>query len=218
MRPSKPNLRPAKPSTKAKPTARRDGWTAQRVVRFLDVLAETGCVRDACRTVHLSSTSAYRRRGGDAQFAQDWDAALARAQTSLIATAYRHATQGVDQTIFRDGKIVEVRRKPDTATLHLLIKRGDLGAGRDPVTGQFTSASELDPLEQDEIVEKLRQRIDMIRKRRITKDAAAGICSHCHQPLLAPLAQMEVHVDDAAGAGEGIRTLDPDLGKVVLYP
>jgi hypothetical protein len=25
-------------------------------------------------------------------------------------------------------------------------------------------------------------------------------------------------LDRAIGAGEGIRTLDPDLGKVVLYP
>jgi hypothetical protein len=25
-------------------------------------------------------------------------------------------------------------------------------------------------------------------------------------------------IETATGAGEGIRTLDPDLGKVVLYP
>ena len=30
--------------------------------------------------------------------------------------------------------------------------------------------------------------------------------------------KLEKGVEKPAGAGEGIRTLDPDLGKVVLYP
>jgi hypothetical protein len=38
--------------------------------------------------------------------------------------------------------------------------------------------------------------------------------------LLATLAENHdyVHPLDFIGAGEGIRTLDPNLGKVVLYP
>ena len=33
-----------------------------------------------------------------------------------------------------------------------------------------------------------------------------------------PSQQAALHVGWKIGAGEGIRTLDPDLGKVVLYP
>jgi hypothetical protein len=36
-----------------------------------------------------------------------------------------------------------------------------------------------------------------------------GRCRVSRNPLI---------LDKNAGAGEGIRTLDPDLGKVVLYP
>ena len=38
-------------------------------------------------------------------------------------------------------------------------------------------------------------------------------CAFQHQSLLRSILRKE-----PSGAGEGIRTLDPDLGKVVLYP
>lgn len=38
------------------------------------------------------------------------------------------------------------------------------------------------------------------------------------QTETAPMAGLEFELSRETGAGEGIRTLDPNLGKVVLYP
>lgn len=57
---------------------RRDGWTAERQLRFLDVLARTRSVTRAAATAGMSRESAYRlraRRDG-ALFAIAWDRAL----------------------------------------------------------------------------------------------------------------------------------------------
>ena len=41
---------------------RHDGWTAERQRTFLTVLAETGCISEACSEAGVSSRSAYRLR------------------------------------------------------------------------------------------------------------------------------------------------------------
>lgn len=41
---------------------RHDGWTKQKQVGFIDALAETACVTDACRAVGMSTESAYTLR------------------------------------------------------------------------------------------------------------------------------------------------------------
>ena len=65
---------------------RRDGWTAERQLRFLDGLARTRNVRDAATHARMSRESAYRlrdRREG-ALFALLWDRILAPAQPSEV--------------------------------------------------------------------------------------------------------------------------------------
>ena len=59
------------------PKTRRDGWTAERQLRFLDALARTRSVRAAAASVDLSRESAYRLRNRcDGLFALLWDRAL----------------------------------------------------------------------------------------------------------------------------------------------
>lgn len=57
---------------------RRDGWTAERQLRFLDALASTRSVVKAAASVGMSRESAYRlrNRAGGALFAVLWDRAL----------------------------------------------------------------------------------------------------------------------------------------------
>jgi hypothetical protein len=57
--------------------ARHDGWTVERQAAFLEALAETGCIEDACRHVGMSRNSAYR---------------LQRREPAVAALAYRIAT------------------------------------------------------------------------------------------------------------------------------
>ena len=60
------------------PKIRRDGWTAQRQLRFLDMLARTRSVTRAAAAVGMSRESAYRLRSrkGGVLFATAWDRAL----------------------------------------------------------------------------------------------------------------------------------------------
>ena len=39
---------------------RHDGWNQQRMQRFLDTLAHTGCVKDAARVAGMSAVAARR--------------------------------------------------------------------------------------------------------------------------------------------------------------
>jgi hypothetical protein len=74
-----PSLRmSAGDSPKIRPKTRRDGWTAQRQLRFLDALARTGSVTKAARAAGMSRESAYRLRArkDGALFAAAWDRAL----------------------------------------------------------------------------------------------------------------------------------------------
>jgi hypothetical protein len=63
----------------APPTStRRDGWTAERQLRFLDTLGRTRSVTSAARATGMSRESAYRlrARSAGALFALLWDRAM----------------------------------------------------------------------------------------------------------------------------------------------
>ena len=65
-------------SDSASPRIRRDGWTAERQLRFLAALAETASVSAAAAAAGMSRESAYRlrTRKQGALFAAAWDRAL----------------------------------------------------------------------------------------------------------------------------------------------
>jgi hypothetical protein len=121
---------------------RHDGWTEARLSLFLATLGSTGCIRDAARVAGVSVKGANDIRVRFPLFAAAWEEALARAQKGLLAVAHDHAVRGKETVIIRDGKEVERRITPDSATLGLLIKRGDQGGVQDPVSGRFLSAKE----------------------------------------------------------------------------
>ena len=103
---------------------RRDGWTPHKMQVFLETLAQTGSVRDACRAVSLSKTSAYRLYDQDAGFAGAWDRALATIRPSLLEAAYQRAVIGWEEPVFHAGKVVGARRRFSDSMLRLLIERG----------------------------------------------------------------------------------------------
>jgi len=74
---------------------RRDGWTAQRQLRFLDALARTGTVTRAPRAAGMSRESAYRLRArkDEAMFAAAWSSALKGHNLSKVSSR-RHASSG----------------------------------------------------------------------------------------------------------------------------
>ncbi|MEH6758257.1 MAG: hypothetical protein V7676_12230 [Parasphingorhabdus sp.] len=128
---------------------RYDGWTAERKNAFIDALTRTGCVRDACRVVGISSTSAYRYRRRDDGFCERWELALRRSQVTLGEVAWKRAVEGEEEDVWYHGKIVGKRKKYANDMLRLLINRDDNGAGRDEA-GRFAAKMVADQVAAEE--------------------------------------------------------------------
>ena len=103
--------------------ARHDGWTAERQRAFLTVLAETGCISEACGEAGVSSRSAYRLRQlpHAKDFADAWDTALRLATVRLVATAYERALRGTVREHWREGELVATTRAPSDRLLTFLL-------------------------------------------------------------------------------------------------
>ena len=72
------NASESKESAGHETRTRRDGWTAERQLRFLDALARTRSVTRAAACAGMSRESAYRlrKRRDGALFAAAWDGAM----------------------------------------------------------------------------------------------------------------------------------------------
>jgi hypothetical protein len=115
---------------------RRDGWTAERQVAFIDALAESGCVAEACRSVRMSKQAAYalRARSDAISFRTAWDAALDYATRRLADAVLSRAIDGVAVPVFYQGEQIGERRTYDNRLAMFLLQRRDplrYGAWRD---------------------------------------------------------------------------------------
>lgn len=102
---------------------RADGWTARRQREFLTVLAETGCVSEACIKAGVSSRSAYRLRQlpGATAFAAGWDQALRLATLRLTTVAFERAMKGTVREYWKEDHLVATTRTPSDKLLMFLL-------------------------------------------------------------------------------------------------
>jgi hypothetical protein len=117
---------PKPPFTPAQLRPRHDGWTAEKQIAFIEALAESGCVEEACRRVGMSDSAAYklRRRPCGAPFRKAWDAALDYSLSRLEQAALGRALNGVSRPIFHRGEQVgEWREYDERLTMFLLRAR-----------------------------------------------------------------------------------------------
>jgi len=173
-----------------KARGRRDGWTSERRDRFLEVLAYTGCVRDACRVAGKSSTSAYKLRLRAPDFAAAWEKAVEGAQDGLEASAYRRAVLGIEEPIIRGNAVVAYKRVYSDSLLALLLKRGDLRSERRAAEALAKAAAAVpdpdappDPEETARKVQALRDILDQVHVDDVEEELAAGMCRRCHGPI-----------------------------------
>ena len=112
---------------------RHDGWTPARMVHFLEVLAATGCVADACKSVGMSVSAAYAlrdRREGRA-WAVAWQAVLQeRARHRLSDEVLGRAMNGCVEQVVRDGVVAAERRRHDNRLSMAVLSRLDRLAER----------------------------------------------------------------------------------------
>lgn len=106
---------------------RRDGWTAERQRKFIEALADTGCVSEAARVAGVSAWSAYRfrRRAGAEGFDSAWASALTIATQRLASIAFERAIHGSRREIWKDGEMVAEIRQPSDRLLMFLLSHFD---------------------------------------------------------------------------------------------
>lgn len=115
------------PFTPVATRARRDGWTPERQIAFLDALAESGCVTEACASVGLSPRAAYTLRARvDAQaFRLAWDAAVDYAIRRLSDVCLSRALHGEPVPHFFKGEQVGEHRRYDNRLAMFLLRYRD---------------------------------------------------------------------------------------------
>ena len=119
---------PTLPQFTPAPTRKRNaGWTAERQRRFIEHLALTGHVGQACASVLVASSSAYRLRNkaGAESFARAWDAALRLCATRLAAIGLDRAVNGRVERHYKGGELVMERRIPSDYLLTWYLSRLD---------------------------------------------------------------------------------------------
>jgi len=104
---------------------RHDGFTPAKQRKFFEALRETGCIRDACRVAGISKTTVDRWRDKDEVFDDKVEAMLALASVSLDTIAWKRATEGAEEKIYRNGRLVFTRVKPSDSILRLLMQGAD---------------------------------------------------------------------------------------------
>jgi hypothetical protein len=111
------------------PTRKRHaGWTAERQRTFIEQVALTGNIGDACALVGLSSTSFYNLCSKPAaeSFVKACDAARVLAASSRgAAIAWDRAINGRVERFYKNGELVMERRVPSDYLLTWLLARLD---------------------------------------------------------------------------------------------
>jgi hypothetical protein len=122
---TKRNRRPA--FVPARPRSRHDGWTPERQVDFVTVLAETGSVADACRAVGMTRSSAYalKARVDAAAFRAAWESALHYAVDRIADAVTSRAIHGVAVPHFYQGQQVGEHRRYDERLAMFLLRVRD---------------------------------------------------------------------------------------------
>lgn len=104
------------------PRFRRDGWTAERQLRFLDALMHTRSVTRAASAAGMTRESAYRLRGrkDGALFAVFWDRVLKGHKIESLATCKPRKIRG------NPPKVTKWKKWKDPRFLAMLDELRDL--------------------------------------------------------------------------------------------
>ena len=98
---------------------------------FLEVLADTGIVAEACRAAGMSREGAYPLRNRDPVFAAAWRAAQAKARPVIADGLLERSITGTVEHYYRDGVLVGERRHYESWLGLAVLKRLDKQAEED---------------------------------------------------------------------------------------
>lgn len=118
---------------------RHDGWTGERMAAFLETLADTGLITEACRIVGMSRDAAYSLRNRDPVFAGAMRAALAKARPQVADAILERSITGTVEHYYRDGVLVGERRHYQSWLALAVLKRLDKQAEEDCAEGALSA-------------------------------------------------------------------------------
>ena len=121
------------------PTVRHDGWTGERMATFLEALADTGIVSEACRAAGMSREGVYSLRNRDPVFAAAWRAAQAKARPVVADGLIERSITGTVEHYYRDGVLVGERRHYESWLGLAVLKRLDKQAEEDRAEGSLSA-------------------------------------------------------------------------------
>lgn len=107
------------------PAIRHDGWTGEAMAKFLETLADTGIVMEACDAALKSTTAAYALRRREPLFAQAWEKALCVARDRLADILLARSIEGNVERIVKDGEVVAEKHFVDNRLGLAILKRLD---------------------------------------------------------------------------------------------
>jgi len=161
------NIIPFVPKRAGKPyRPRHDGFTPARQKIFFKVLKKSGCIQDACRACGISRVTVRRWRDRWEEFDDKVEAALAIASVELDMIAWKRATEGAEEKVYRDGKLVSTRVKPSDSMLRLLMQ------GADP-----KKYGRMGQMPKRALVKKLRKEAEAAAKKKMRSDVPTLIAS-----------------------------------------
>lgn len=148
---------------------RRDGWTPARQRGFIEALADTGSVADACRAVGMATEGAYmlRRAAAAESFSAAWEAAVEIGAGTLLDIAMQRVRDGIEVPVFWRGEQCGSRRWYDNRLLMFLLRHrlpekfgAQTGAAR---SREAEALAEREP-HIDDVFAKLREQIVALRE------------------------------------------------------
>lgn len=103
---------------------RRNSITPDKQRRFIAMLAATGIVSQAARSVGASMEALYklRHRAGAEGFARAWDAAVERGYSRLEDCALERAIAGEERPVVSRGKVVATWTRHNAGLLMFLLR------------------------------------------------------------------------------------------------
>lgn len=112
------------------PEARHNGWTRDKMLRFIELLAECGSVTASAKAVGMSRQSAYnlRTRLYGQPFDLAWEAALEFGLNAVAHEAVDRALNGTLVPVYHRGELVGERRVfNERAVLNLMLAAPRIG-------------------------------------------------------------------------------------------
>lgn len=95
------------------------GWDRDA---FLAALAERGTVKDACRAVGISRSTAYEERQRNEKFAVAWHDVNEAFVEALEREAFRRAVKGVERPVVSSGRLLGTVTEYSDPLLIFLLK------------------------------------------------------------------------------------------------